>query len=66
MKSFAMITGSGILGLVVLKLMATFLLPLLMMAFGFLALLFKVALIAGLGYVVYTLFRRSCRPAAEA
>jgi len=66
MMRFAQVTVAGVASIILLKLIATFLLPLLGIVMGFFALMFKVALVALVGYLVYSFFRRrKCCEAEE-
>jgi hypothetical protein len=65
MKTFAALTVAGITGIVLLKLFATILLPLLGMLFGLLAMAVKLALIAGVIFFVYSMIKKR-RNEAEA
>jgi hypothetical protein len=65
MKTFAALTVAGITGIVLLKLFATILLPLLGMLFGLLAMTVKLALIAGVIFFVYSMIKKR-RNEAEA
>jgi hypothetical protein len=58
MKSFAALTVAGVAGLILLKLLAAVLLPALGVLFGLVALTMKLALVAAIGYFVYTLLRK--------
>ncbi len=65
MKGFAMLTMGGVMGFVVLKLMAALLLPVLGLLFGLVAMAVKLALVAAVVFFVVTLLRRrkEARPA---
>lgn len=67
MMRFAQVTVAGVVSIILLKLIAMFLLPLLGIAMGFFALMFKVALVVLVGYLVYSFFRRRkcCEAEAE-
>lgn len=65
MKTFAALTIAGISGIVLLKLLATILFPLLGLLFGLLAMTVKFALIAGVIFFVYSMIKRR-RAEAEA
>lgn len=65
MKTFATLTVAGITGIVLLKLFATILFPLLGLLFGLLAMTVKFALIAGVIFFVYSMIKKR-RNAAEA
>lgn len=58
MKTFATLTVAGVAGLLVLKLLAAVALPVLGLAFGLLALIVKLAVIAALGYFVYSVLKK--------
>lgn len=64
MKTFAALTVAGVAGLVVLKLLAALLLPMLGLLFGLVALTMKLALIAALGFFVYSMIKRGRNKAA--
>ncbi len=67
MMRFAQVTVAGVASIILLKLIATFLLPLLGIVMGFFALMFKVALVVLVGYLVYSFFRRrKCWEAEDA
>lgn len=59
LRSFLTLAALGVAGLVAWKLMWVVLLP---VFFGFLALAFKIALIALLVFVLYRIFRRTAQP----
>jgi len=54
MKTFAALTVAGVAGLIALKLLAALFLPLLGLVVGMAVFAVKLALIALLGYVVYS------------
>ena len=58
MKTFATLTFAGVTGIVLLKLFATILFPLLGMIFGLLAMTVKFALIAAVGFFIYSLIKK--------
>ena len=58
MKSFAKIAVVGISGVVLFKLFATLLFPLLGLVFGLLAMTVKFALIAAVVFFVYSMIRK--------
>ena len=58
MKTFATLTVAGVAGVVLLKLFATLLLPLLGMFFGLLAMAVKLALLAAVAFFFFSLFRK--------
>ena len=64
MKTFATFTVAGVAGLVLLKLLATVLLPVLGIMFGLVALTMKLALVAAIGYFVYSMIRKGRNQAA--
>ncbi len=66
MKSFAMVSAGGVLGLIVLKVFFTFVLPAMAVMFGLMMMALKIGLIALVGYFVFKMFRRCVRPTAEA
>jgi len=58
LRSVGMLAGTAIVGVLALKLLGLLLLPLLGMVFGFVMFVLKLALIFGLAYMAYKLFRR--------
>ncbi len=64
MKTFAALTMAGVAGLVILKLLAALLLPILGLLFGLVALTMKLALVAALGFFVYSMIQRGRNKAA--
>ena len=64
MKTFAALTVAGVAGLVLLKLLAAVLLPALGLLLGLVALTMKLALVAAVGYFVYSMIRKSRNKAA--
>jgi hypothetical protein len=64
MKTFATFTVAGVAGLFLLKLLAAVLLPALGMVFGLVALTMKLALMAAIGYFVYSMVRKGRSKAA--
>jgi hypothetical protein len=66
MRNFGALALGGVAGIVILKLLATTLLPLLGLAFGLMATLVKVGLWIAVGYFVYTLVRGRRKESAEA
>ena len=58
MKSFAKFTVVGITGVVLLKMFATVLFPVLGMLFGLIAMTAKLALIAAVVFFVYSMFKK--------
>lgn len=57
-KSFGAVALSGAVAIVVLKLLAAVVLPLLGAAFGFMVLAFKVGLFLAVGFFVYRFIKR--------
>jgi hypothetical protein len=64
MKTFAALTVAGVAGLVLFKLLAALLLPILGLLFGLVALTVKLALIAALGFFVYSMIKKGRSQAA--
>jgi hypothetical protein len=64
MKTFAALTVAGVAGLVLFKLLAALLLPMLGLLFGLVALTVKLALIAALGFFVYSMIKKGRSQAA--
>ena len=58
MKSFAKLTVAGITGVVLLKMFATVLFPVLGMLLGLIAMTAKLALIAAVIFFVYSMLRK--------
>jgi hypothetical protein len=58
MKSFAKLAVAGVSGVILFKLFATLIIPLLGMLFGILALTVKLAVIAAVVFFVYSLVRK--------
>jgi hypothetical protein len=58
MKTFATLSFAGVTGIVLLKLFATLLFPLLGMILGLLAMTVKFALIAAVGFFIYSMIRK--------
>lgn len=58
LRAVGVLAGTAVLGLLALKLLGLLLLPLLGMVFGFVMFVLKLALIAGLVYLAFQLFRR--------
>ena len=58
MKSFAKLTVAGISGVVLFKLFATILFPLLGMMLGLIAMTVKIALIAAVIFFVYSMIKK--------
>lgn len=65
MKSFAKFAIVGVTSVVLFKLFATILLPLFALMVGLLGLALKLALIAVVGYFIYSLFCKSRRDRDE-
>lgn len=65
MRTFAALTLTGAAGIVLFKLMATILLPLVGMVIGLMAMTVKFALLAAVVFFVYSMIRRRrhCEPA---
>jgi hypothetical protein len=66
MKSIAMVGAAGIVGLVVTKLLWMLMLPILGMFIGFMMLVLKVALIVGLVWFGFSMFRKMTDRPSEA
>lgn len=64
MKTFATLTAVGVAGLLLLKLLSAVILPALGLLMGIVALTVKFAVIAALGYFVYSMFKKSGSKAA--
>ncbi len=58
LRAVGMLAGTAVVGLLALKLLGLLLLPVLGIVFGFVMFLLKIALIAGIVYMAYRLFRR--------
>ena len=58
MKAFATLTVTGVAGVVLFKLLATLLFPLLGLFFGLLAMTIKFAVIAAVVFFVYSMIRK--------
>ena len=58
LRALGVVAGTAVVGVLLLKLLGLLLLPLLGMAFGFVMFVLKLALIFGLAYLAYQLFRR--------
>jgi len=58
MKTFATLSFAGVTGIILLKLFATLLFPLLGMILGLLAMTVKFALIAAVGFFIYSMIRK--------
>lgn len=65
MQKYGMMATGGVLALVALKLIAAFVVPLLIVLFGVVMTVAKLALIAAVGYFIFSLFRRRPRDTAE-
>jgi hypothetical protein len=64
MKTFATLTVSGVLGIVLFKLLAGMLFPLLGLVVGFLSLTVKIAIFAASGVFIYSMIRKRKEAAA--
>ena len=64
MKAFAALTVAGVAGLVLLKILAAVLLPVLGLVVGMVALTMKVALMAAIGFFIYSMVRKRARSSA--
>jgi hypothetical protein len=58
MKAFATLTVTGVAGVILFKLLATLLFPLLGVFFGLLAMTIKFAVIAAVVFFVYSMIRK--------
>jgi hypothetical protein len=58
LRAVGVLAGTALFGLLALKLLGLLLLPLLGVVFGFVMVALKIALIVGLVYLAYKLFRR--------
>jgi hypothetical protein len=58
LRAVGMLAGTAVLGVLALKLLGLLLLPLLGVVFGVVMFVLKVALVLGLAYLAYSLFRR--------
>ncbi len=58
MRTFAAVSFAGVTGIVLLKLLITILFPLFGMFLGILAMTMKFALIAAVGFFVYSMFKK--------
>ena len=58
LRAVGVLAGSAVLGILALKLLGLVLLPLLGVVFGFVMFALKIALIAGIAYLAYKMFRR--------
>jgi hypothetical protein len=66
MKSVAAVGAFGIVGLIVTKLLWMLMLPILGMFIGFMVLVLKIALIGGLIWLGYSLFKKMVDKPSEA
>ncbi|MDZ7780981.1 MAG: hypothetical protein U5R14_13760 [Gemmatimonadota bacterium] len=64
MKTFATLTAAGVAGLILLKLLAAVVIPALGLLMGLVALTVKLALVAALGFFVYSMFKKASNKAA--
>ncbi len=58
LRAVGVLAGSAVVGVLALKLLGMLLLPLLGLVFGIVMFALKIALIAGLVYLAFRLFRR--------
>ncbi len=58
LRALGMLAGTAVVGVLALKLLGLLLLPILGIVFGFVMFVLKLALIFGLAYLAYKLFRR--------
>ncbi|HTT69535.1 MAG TPA: hypothetical protein VMF70_16030 [Gemmatimonadales bacterium] len=58
LRALGMLAGTAILGVLAVKLLGLLLFPVLGLVFGFVMFVLKLALIFGLAYLAYRLFRR--------
>ncbi len=58
LRALGMLAGTAVVGVVALKLLGLLLMPILGLVFGFVMFVLKLALIFGLAYLAYKLFRR--------
>jgi len=58
LRSVGLLVGTAVVGVLALKLLGLLLLPLLGMVFGFVMFVLKLALIAGLAFLVWKIFTR--------
>ncbi|MDT8369197.1 MAG: hypothetical protein RQ745_08305 [Longimicrobiales bacterium] len=65
MQKYGMMATGGVLALVAFKLIMAFVVPVLIVFFGVAMTALKIALIAAVGYFIYSLFRRRTDPTAE-
>ena len=66
MKSIAMVGAAGIVGLIVTKLLWMLMLPILGLFIGFMVLVLKIALIVGLVWFGFSMFRKMTDRPSEA
>lgn len=59
MKTFAALTLAGVAGLVILKLLASVVFPLIALFLGIVVLAVKLALVGAVGYFVFSMLRKS-------
>jgi hypothetical protein len=64
MKTFAALTVAGVAGLVLLKLLAAVLLPALGLVLGLVAITVKLALVAAVGFFIYSIWKKESSKAA--
>jgi len=58
LRALGMLAGTAVVGILAVKVLGLLLLPLLGIVFGFVMFVLKLALIFGLAYLAYKLFRR--------
>ena len=58
LRAFGMLAGTAVVGILAVKLLGLLLLPILGIVFGFVMFVLKLALIGGLIYLAFKLFRR--------
>ncbi|MEJ2206470.1 MAG: hypothetical protein P8170_20450 [Gemmatimonadota bacterium] len=58
MRTFAALTVTGAVGIVLLRLLATVIVPIFGMVLGLLAMTVKLALVAAVVFFVYTMFKK--------
>jgi hypothetical protein len=63
-KAFAALTMAGVAGLVLIKIFVAVLLPVLGLLVGIVALTVKVALVAAIGFFVYSVVRKNAQKSA--
>ncbi|MCA1791919.1 MAG: hypothetical protein LC667_19355 [Thioalkalivibrio sp.] len=64
MKGFAALTVAGVAGLILFKFLAALVLPALALLLGLVVLTVKVALVAAVGFFVYSMVRKSAERTA--